>query len=39
MIVDLKLGKKIKLEKIEIVITYGDYQSNLSLTGSVSFYD
>jgi len=35
----LKLGKKVKLEKIEKVITYGDYGNNLSLTGAVSFYD
>lgn len=35
----LKIGKKVKLEKIESVITYGDYQNNLSITGSVQFYD
>ena len=35
----LKLGKKVRLEKITSVITYGDFQNNLSLTGSVQFYD
>ena len=35
----LKLGKKVKLDKIDKVITYGEYGNNLSLTGAVSFYD
>jgi len=35
----LKIGKKVKLEKIENVITYGDYQNNLSITAQVQFYD
>ena len=35
----LKLGKKVRLEKVSGVVTYGDFQNNLSLTGSVQFYD
>lgn len=35
----LKLGRKVRLEKITNVVTYGDYQTNISLTGSVQFYD
>lgn len=35
----LKLGKKVKLEKIENVVIYGDYEKNLSITSSVQFYD
>ena len=35
----LKLGKKVRLEKITGVVTYGDFQNNLSITGAVQFYD
>ncbi len=34
-----KLGKKVRLEKISSVVTYGDFQNNVSLTGTVQFYD
>ena len=35
----LKLGKKVRLEKVSGVVTYGDFQNNLSITGTVQFYD
>lgn len=35
----LKLGKKVKFEKINSVSTYGDYGNELSLTGIVQLYD
>ena len=38
-IASLKLGKKVRLEKVSAVVTYGDFQNNLSLTGTVQFYD
>jgi len=37
--VNLKLGKKVKLDKVEDVKTFGDYNTSLSITGEVQFYD
>ena len=36
---NIKLGRKVKLDKISSVSTFGDYNENLSLKASVSFYD
>ena len=35
----LTLDKKVKIEKISNVATYGEYGTNISITGSVQFYD
>ena len=35
----LKLGKKVKLQEVTGVVTYGEFNNNLSLTGTVQFYD
>lgn len=35
----LKMGKKVRIEKVENVVTYGEFGNNVSLTGAVQFYD
>lgn len=34
-----KIGKKVKLEKISSVATYGQFSTDISITGTTQFYD